>query len=233
MVRKPKAAEAEKFPRKTIPCESGPSAEEQGRAYAKLLTAPDVCGYRVIVASSPKGLVEEIDAPTFLATLRDQAAAVQEGNMSHAEAMLITQATARQSLFVRLAERGLSQEHMPNLEAFMRLALRAQSQCRATLETLAAIKNPPIVYARQANVTTGPQQVNNGTVAPSRALETESQQRQILGPSRWAAYQDGLFEFSDLTKTYNDRLYGPMRSERSLQELIGPEIARAYMRKPA
>lgn len=179
MVRKPKTPEAEKFPRKAIPCESGPSAEEQGRAYAKLLTAPDVCGYRVIVASSPKGLVEEIDAPTFLATLREQAAAVQGGNMSHAEAMLITQATALQSLFVRLAERGLSQEHMPNLEAFMRLALRAQSQCRATLETLAAIKNPPIVYARQANVTTGPQQVNNGVAAPSRLREIETEHTQL------------------------------------------------------
>ena len=181
MVRKPKTPEAEKFPRKAIPCESGPSAEEQGRAYAKLLTAPDVCGYRVIVASSPKGLVEEIDAPTFLATLREQAAAVQGGNMSHAEAMLMTQATALQSLFVRLAERGLSQEHMPNLEAFMRLALRAQSQCRATLETLVAIKNPPIVYARQANVTTGPQQVNNGVAAPSRPREIEAEQTQLSG----------------------------------------------------
>jgi len=181
MVRKPKTSEAEKFPRKAIPCESGPSAEEQGRAYAKLLTAPDVCGYRVIVASSPKGLVEEIDAPTFLATLREQAAAVQGGDMSHAEAMLITQATALQSLFVRLAERGLSQEHMPNLEGFMRLALRAQSQCRATLETLAAIKNPPIVYAKQANLTSGPQQINNGVAAPSRPREIAAEQTQLSG----------------------------------------------------
>ena len=49
---------------------------------------------------------------------------------------------------------------MPNLEGFMRLALQAQSQCRATLETLVAIKDPPVVCARQANITTGPQQVN-------------------------------------------------------------------------
>lgn len=181
MVRKPKAAEAEKFPRKTIPCESGPSAEEQGRAYAKLLTAPDVCGYRVILASNPKGLAEDIDVPTFLATLRDQATAVQGGDMSYAEAMLINQATALQSLFVRLAERGLSQERMPNLEGFMRLSLRAQSQCRATLETLAAIKNPPVVYARQANVTTGPQQVNNGVATPSRPREIEVEQTQLSG----------------------------------------------------
>jgi hypothetical protein len=47
----------------------------------------------------------------------------------------------------------------------MRMALRAQAQCRATLETLAEIKNPPVVYARQANVTTGPQQVNNSLPA--------------------------------------------------------------------
>jgi hypothetical protein len=44
----------------------------------------------------------------------------------------------------------------------MRMALRAQSQCTRTLEVLAAMKNPPVVIARQANVTTGPQQNNFG-----------------------------------------------------------------------
>lgn len=34
---------------------------------------------------------------------------------------------------------------------------KAQSQCRATLETLAAIKNPPVIYAKQANISNGPQ----------------------------------------------------------------------------
>ena len=42
----------------------------------------------------------------------------------------------------------------------MRLSLKAQGQCRATLETLAVIKNPP-VFAHQANIAHGPQQVNN------------------------------------------------------------------------
>jgi hypothetical protein len=68
----------------------------------------------------------------------------------------------------------MEQTHMPNFEGFMRLALRAQSQCRATLETLAAIKNPPVIYARQINQTTGPQQINNGT-APSRKRENETE----------------------------------------------------------
>jgi len=34
-------------------------------------------------------------------------------------------------------------------------------QGRATLETLATIKNPPAVFAREANIAHGPQQVNN------------------------------------------------------------------------
>jgi hypothetical protein len=69
------------------------------------------------------------------------------------------------------------------MEGFMRLALKAQSQCRATLETLAAVKNPPVVYARQANVTTGPQQVNNGAW-PNRAREKEIPQTQLSGADR-------------------------------------------------
>ena len=61
-------------------------------------------------------------------------------------------------------------------ERLMRLGLKAQSQARATLETLAQIKNPPVVYARQANVASGPQQNNFGV--PSR-VQTEINQSQL------------------------------------------------------
>ncbi|MCX7178704.1 MAG: hypothetical protein NTX56_08010, partial [Proteobacteria bacterium] len=83
------------------------------------------------------------------------------------------QATALQSLFVRLAEASMKASMLPQQETAMRLAFKAQAQCRATLETLAAIKNPPLVYARQANVTTGPQQINNGAAVPLRARARE------------------------------------------------------------
>ena len=99
--------------------------------------------------------------------------------MSHAEQMLAAQATALQTLFVRLSERAMEQSHMPNIEGFMRLALRAQSQCRTTLETLATIKNPPVIYAKQINQTTGPQQINNGTAAPSRKREIETETNKL------------------------------------------------------
>ena len=58
----------------------------------------------------------------------------------------------------------------------MRMAMKAQNQCRMTLETLATIKNPPVVFARQANINNGgQQQVNNG-VKPAAALPGADQQ---------------------------------------------------------
>jgi hypothetical protein len=62
-------------------------------------------------------------------------------------------------------------EYIDAADRYMRLALKAQGQCRATLETLAAIKNPPVVIARQANVSHGPQQINN-TVNLDKTFET-------------------------------------------------------------
>jgi hypothetical protein len=41
---------------------------------------------------------------------------------------------------------------MDEIDRYLRLGLKAQSQCRATLETLVQIKNPPVVVARQANI---------------------------------------------------------------------------------
>jgi hypothetical protein len=129
----------------------------------------------------PKSFNDEIDTPTLIDTLRDQTVALQGGDLAHAEAMLINQASSLQALFVRLTERAIEQSQMSNIEGFMKLALRAQSQCRATLETLAAIKNPPIIYAKQANVTSGPQQINNGAVESTRTREIENEQTQLSG----------------------------------------------------
>ena len=74
-----------------------------------------------------------------------------------------SQALALDSIFASLARRAQLNmgEYLDAADRYMRLALKAQGQCRATLETLAAIKNPPVVFAKQANIANGPQQVNN------------------------------------------------------------------------
>lgn len=110
---------------------------------------------------------------------------VQAGSMSGCEAMLMGQAVALQSLFMSLSRRAAAQDYLKQYETYLRLALKAQSQCRATLETLATIKNPPVVFARQANIANGPQQVNNGIAPPTvpRAEETQSAPNKLLEAS--------------------------------------------------
>ncbi|NVO05672.1 MAG: hypothetical protein HXX19_06900 [Rhodoferax sp.] len=71
----------------------------------------------------------------------------------------------------------------------MKLALKAQSQCRATLETLAIVKNP-MPYIKQANIANGPQQVNNGTAVPTHAENFKSEQNQLLEDSHGGTYLD-------------------------------------------
>jgi hypothetical protein len=172
---------SEQYPRKSINCKAGSSFEERGRNFAKLITSPEVAACRIVGLMQPKSFRDEVDHPTLIDTLRDQTVALQGGDLSHAESMLISQASSLQAVFVRLTERAIEQSQMSNIEGFMRLALRAQSQCRATLETLATIKNPPIIYAKQANVTSGPQQINNGTVESTHAREIRNEQTQLSG----------------------------------------------------
>jgi hypothetical protein len=64
--------------------------------------------------------------------------------MSGPEATLATQAVALNAIFTEMARRsGLNMgEYVSASESYMKLALKAQAQCRATIETLAAIKNP-------------------------------------------------------------------------------------------
>ena len=99
------------------------------------------------------------------AELVKQVEKVASGNMSRPEAMLLSQAHTLDQLFNSLAQKAFVQTHMPHYEAFLRLAFKAQSQCRSTLQTLSDIKNPSVVYAKQANISNGHQQINNGLPA--------------------------------------------------------------------
>lgn len=146
--------------------------------FARKIVDSSVVSALVVQSAMDKESRAATSITGLVKTLREQSKAIQAGDMGQAEAMLINQAVALQSLFTHLTEQGLTQSHMPNLEGFMRLALRAQSQCRATLETLSAIKNPPVIFAKQANVTTGPQQINNGTQAHG---ESQSPHNELSG----------------------------------------------------
>jgi len=109
--------------------------------------------------------VGEIDLPEFMGEVRDRVKAVQSGDLAGVEAMLMAQAVSLDALFVELVRRAGANlgQHMPAVDVYLRMALKAQNQSRATLQTLGEIKNPrQVAFIKQANVAHGPQQVNNG-----------------------------------------------------------------------
>lgn len=114
-------------------------------------------------SKSPLG---DVDLTECLARLEDAVERVQRGDLRETEALLTAQAVTLNTMFTHLANMAANTEYVDKLDRYMRLALKAQGQCRATIETLAAMKHPPTVFARQANVAHGPQQVNNGVTPP-------------------------------------------------------------------
>ena len=119
------------------------------------------------------------DAVSIMDVLSKQIDEVNQGNMNQAEAMLLAQAHTLDALFNNLARKAKNQQYLNQFETNLRLALKAQSQCRATLETLSAIKNPPVVIAKQANISNGHQQINNG-VPVTRTEKTKNTQNELL-----------------------------------------------------
>lgn len=105
----------------------------------------------------------EVDLSELAKDLQTKVDLVKDGDMKPVEAMLYGQAMALQTIFTNLARRSAMNagEYIDAADKYMRLALKAQAQCRATLETLSVVKNP-MPYIKQANIANGPQQVNNG-----------------------------------------------------------------------
>lgn len=139
-------------------------------AIARTLTRPEIGAAAVIEAWQK----DTHDVNALAEELADQVQAVNAGELGRAEGILISQAHTLDAIFVNLMRRAMNQTTMPHWDAYMRMGMKAQSQCRATLQALADLKNPP-VFAKQANIANGPQQVNNGfphaSPAPAHAHE--------------------------------------------------------------
>lgn len=125
----------------------------------------------------------EVELVELVKELRDRTDRVVGGDMKPIEAMLFGQAMTLQTIFTSLSRKASSAEYLSQLQAHLGLALKAQAQCRATLEALAEIRNPrPVMFAKQANVTSGNQQINNGTMPDGREMRTGSHAEEIPSP---------------------------------------------------
>ena len=162
---------------------------EQSKAQALSHAAlrPSVNCASVIEAYQGNLMGKEVDLGALIEGLTDSCKGVKDGDLSTLEAMLLSQATALQTMFASLARRAAAQEHLRQYETFMGLALKAQAQSRATISALVDLKYPrQATFVKQANIAHGPQQVNNGAALdlPAHAKQTQSQKNELFEEAR-------------------------------------------------
>ena len=191
----PKTAPAA-LPRKRDPnaFEVVKSEDTKSQALAKLTTTSSLAA---VTLKRYSGAGDEMDVADLLTEMRKAGDEVVAGDMGRVERMLANQALTLDSIFHDMAQRSGRQETYKGIEVLMRLALKAQAQARSTAEALALLKNP-MPFIKQANMTTGPQQVNNtyaGTPShsgiqsgagnsqsePNKLLEADHGQRLDIG----------------------------------------------------
>ena len=124
------------------------------------------------------GAGEDLEVSDLVAEMKKAGDEAVAGDMKRVERMLANQMLTLNMLFNNLAQRSGRQDTFKGIEVLMRLALKAQTQARATAETLSVIKNP-MPYIRQANIAHGHQQVNNGQQATG-AGSFQSSQNKLL-----------------------------------------------------
>lgn len=130
---------------------------DRAKLVAELAVTPSLQGASTIKRWSTA--VGDLDVSSLFEELRKQAITASTGDLKRQEAILTIQAHTLDTVFKELARRSCANlgEYMDAAERYMRLALKAQSQCRATIETLAEIKHPkPVAFVHQANIATGP-----------------------------------------------------------------------------
>ncbi len=136
----------------------------------------------------------EIGLNESVALFQERATLASSGDLTDAKQMLMAQASALDTIFSDLARRAsrcmadtLSDTKMAAADAYLRMAFKAQGQCRNTLQTLGELVNPrSVAFIKQANMANGPQQVNNGeqcltpaekcAPTPNKLLESEDGQ---------------------------------------------------------
>ena len=165
---------------------------------ARLAVSPSFNGATVIQAYQGNVMGKDVDLSGLIDQLRDTFTEVKGGDLHTLEAMLISQATALQTIFTSLARRACTQDRLPQYQTFLGLALKAQAQSRATITALVDLKYPrQATFVKQANIANGPQQVNNGAAAADPAQNARARvhgtirtrAKQTIGGKPWATRQ--------------------------------------------
>jgi hypothetical protein len=152
--------------------------QSESEKYAKVSLSASHMG-AILADGFTSTLMPKAEIPDVASALSDKIKIIQDGDMKPIEAMLISQAHALQTMFVTLGRMAASKTQLAQYTAFMNMALKAQSQSRATIQALTELKYPKqATFVKQANISNGHQQVNNATNTHERAHAKENQNPQ-------------------------------------------------------
>ncbi len=162
-----------------------PADGNREKRMAELSIDPSIVGSLMIQDYATCETFREVDTNCLTDALSEQIQVTNDNNLTGLESMLTAQAYTLNAMFNNLSLKAINNmgHDMSVADIFLKFGLRAQSQCRSTIEAISAVKNPPMMgYVKQANITQGPQQVNNGIDQgnTSRAGEKQNPKNELL-----------------------------------------------------
>jgi len=138
---------------------TAPKGMDDRQALAHVSTDPEMqAAMNLHLLSTTVINGEKADVNSLAAAIHERVKQVIESDsLEGCETLLLTQAMTLDAVANNLLRRGTLSASLAGIELYTKLGLRAMSQCRANLETLATIRRPAI---SQTNIANGPQQVN-------------------------------------------------------------------------
>lgn len=160
-------------------CQEGESKEE---ASARSMIEPQFQAAMTVATMSQIAGFGITDVTELAVQLEAQSKELSDGNLERLEAVLSAQVVTLNAIFNALVQRSALNmgQFTETADKYMKLALKAQSQCAATAAKLAELKRPVI---KQTNIAHGHQQVNNIENVKNELLE-ESNERVDTGATQ-------------------------------------------------
>lgn len=137
--------------------------EKLGRTLARLTLDPQIRNANLAMTFGSEMFDDQLrpDLGESSAALGEEVARAMKGDLSLATRLYTSQAISLDALFTELARRsGINMgQYSQAAERYMRLALKAQTACRSTLEALARLHQPREQIVKHVHVNDGGQAV--------------------------------------------------------------------------
>lgn len=162
--------------------------ETAGAAYARTFLSPNVRHGLVSVSFASKfvGSKDDIPTPALMDCARyvkEQGDKAASGDLDTISRMLAAQALTLDTMFAEYARRASCNmgEYIGAADTYTRMALKSQSNCRATLQVLADLHRPREQIVKHINVNEGGQavvadQFHNHQIGGANAKSAEQSQ---------------------------------------------------------